>query len=106
MPRLKPIVCKTPEELAVAMGLSAAEASEWQFQHALLKRLKEIVLGEGITHAEVAKRVGTSRTLVTSILSGDLGHVSGRPADSNPGRAEISGKGFRSHVRHGCVAGI
>ena len=38
MHRLKPIVCKTPEELAAAMGLSAAEAKEWQLQHALLKR--------------------------------------------------------------------
>jgi hypothetical protein len=32
-----------PEELAGALGLSAAAANEWQVQHALLKRLKEIV---------------------------------------------------------------
>src|ERR1017187_1503767 len=76
MHRLKPIVCKTPEELAAAMGLSAAEAKEWQLQHALLKRLKEIVLRPGITHAEVAKRAGTSRTRVTAILNDDLDHVS------------------------------
>jgi predicted XRE-type DNA-binding protein len=76
MPKLKPIICKTPEELAVAMGLSAAEASRWQSQHALLKRLKETVVRQGITHAEVAKRVGTSRTRVSAILSGDLDHVS------------------------------
>jgi len=72
----KPILCKTPEELAAAVGLSAAEASEWRLQHALLKRLKEIVLRQGITHAEVAKRAGTSRTRVTAILNGDLDHVS------------------------------
>jgi predicted XRE-type DNA-binding protein len=76
MHRLKPIVCKTPEELAAAMGLSATEAKEWQLQHALLKRLKEIVLRQGITHAEVAKRAGTSRTRVTAILNDDLDHVS------------------------------
>jgi len=76
MRRLKPIVCETQEELAVAMGLPAAEACEWQSQHALLKRLKEIVLMEGITHAEIAKRAGTSRTWVTAILNGDLDHAS------------------------------
>jgi predicted XRE-type DNA-binding protein len=76
MPRLKPIVCKTPEELAVAMGLSAAEASEWRFQHVLFKRLKEIALRQGVTNAEIAKRAGTSRSRVTAILDGDLDHVS------------------------------
>ena len=76
MHRLKPIVCKTPEELAAAIGLSAADAKEWQLQHALLKRLKEVVVKQGITHAEVAKRAGTSRTRVTAILNHDLDHVS------------------------------
>jgi hypothetical protein len=47
MQRVKPIVCNTPEELPAAMGLSAAEAKEWQLQHALLKRLKEIVVRQG-----------------------------------------------------------
>ena len=76
MRRLKPIVCNTPEELAAAVGLSEVEAKEWQIQHALLKRLREIVLRQGITHADVAKRAGTSRTRVTAILNGDLDHVS------------------------------
>jgi predicted XRE-type DNA-binding protein len=76
MHRVKPIVCNTPEELAAAMGFSATAAREWQLQHALLKRLKEIVVRQGITHAEVAKRAGTSRTRVTAILNGDLDHVS------------------------------
>ena len=76
MHRLKPIVCNTPEELAAAMGLSAAEAKEWQLQHALLKRLKEIVVRQGITHAEVAEKACTSRSRVTAILNGNLDHVS------------------------------
>ena len=72
----KPIVSKTLEELAAALGLSTVQAKEWQLQHALLKRLKEIVRGQKITHAEVAKRAGTSRTRVTAILNDDLEHVS------------------------------
>ena len=66
----------TPEDLAAALGLSAAAAKEWQVQHALLKRLKEIVRLQKLTHAEVARRAGTARTRVTAILNDDLEHVS------------------------------
>ena len=67
---------RTPDKLAAAMGLSAPEAKGWQLQHALLKRLKEIVLRQGVTHAEVAKRAGISRTRVAAILNNDLDHLS------------------------------
>jgi predicted XRE-type DNA-binding protein len=76
MRRLKPSVATTPEDLAAALGLSTAAAKEWQVQHALLKRLKEIVRQREITHAEIARRAGTSRTRITAILNDDLEHVS------------------------------
>lgn len=76
MPKLKPIVAATPEALAGALGLSSIEAREWQVQHALLTRLKEIVRQQNLTHAEIARRSGTSRTRVTAILNDDLEHVS------------------------------
>ena len=76
MHKLKPIIARTPEELAGALGLSEAAAKEWQVQHLLLTRLKEIVRRHGITHTEIAKRAGTSRTRVTAILNDDLQHVS------------------------------
>jgi predicted XRE-type DNA-binding protein len=76
MRRRKPIVATTPEDLAGALGLSAVAAKEWQVQHALLKRLKEIVRQQAITHAEIARRAGTARTRVTAILNDDLEHVS------------------------------
>src|ERR1022692_1967868 len=76
MPRLKPIVASTPEELASALGLSALEAKEWQGSDGLLQPLKERVRRRSLTHAEIAKRAGTSRTRVTAILNDDLEHVS------------------------------
>jgi predicted XRE-type DNA-binding protein len=76
MPRMKPIVATTPEELAGALGLPAVAVKEWQVQHVLLKRLKAIVRRQQITHAEIARRAGTSRTRVTAILNDDLEHVS------------------------------
>jgi predicted XRE-type DNA-binding protein len=73
---MKPIVARTPEDLADALGLPRGAAKEWQFQHVLLARLKEIVRRRKITHSEIARRAGTSRTRVTSILNDDLRHVS------------------------------
>jgi len=76
MSKLKPIIARTPEQLASALGLPAVAAKEWQVQHMLLKRLKEVARRQKITHAEIAKRAGTSRTRVTAILNDDLQHVS------------------------------
>ncbi len=76
MNKPKTVVAKTPEELADALGLCAAESQEWQVQFALLKRLRQIVKDQALTHAEVAARGGSSRTRVTSILNGNLDGVS------------------------------
>src|ERR1035438_9763031 len=76
MPKLKPIVARTPEALAEALGLSASDAKEWQVQYTLLKTLKEIVKRQGLTHAHVADLAGASRSRVTAILNDKLDHVS------------------------------
>jgi predicted XRE-type DNA-binding protein len=76
MPKIKPIVARTPEDVADALGLARVAAKEWQFQHVLLARLKEITRRQKITHLEIARRAGTSRTRVTSILNDNLEHVS------------------------------
>ena len=76
MNRLKPVIARTPEELAGALGLPALTAKEWRVQHILLKKLKAVARQQKITHAEIAKRAGTSRTRVTAILNDDLQHVS------------------------------
>lgn len=76
MPKIKPVIARTPEELAASIGLSTTAVKEWQVQHVLLKRLKEIAARKNVTHAEIAKRAGTSRSRVTAILNGDLDHVS------------------------------
>lgn len=58
MRKVRPVVAKTPEALAGVLGLSAAEAKEWQVQYALLQRLKEIVRKEKITPCEPRKASG------------------------------------------------
>jgi predicted XRE-type DNA-binding protein len=76
MPKIRPVIAGTPEDLADALALPRAAAEEWQFQYVLLARLKEVARRQKLTHLEIAKRAGTSRTRVTSILNNDIEHVS------------------------------
>ena len=76
MRKVTPIVARNPEALAKALGLSVTDAREWQVQYALLKRIKEIMRREKITHAELAKRARTSRSRITTILNDNLENVS------------------------------
>jgi plasmid maintenance system antidote protein VapI len=76
MRKAKAITARTAEELAHTLGLSSADAREWQVQHTLSKRLRDAVKKEGVTHAELAQRAGTSRSRVTAILNDNLEQVS------------------------------
>jgi len=76
MHRLTPVIARTSEELAGALGLPASKAEEWRVQHVLVKRLKEVARRQKVTHAEIARRAGTPRTRVTAILNDDIQHVS------------------------------
>ncbi|MCC6537892.1 MAG: XRE family transcriptional regulator [Bryobacterales bacterium] len=76
MNKTKLVVAKTPEALAQTLGLSGPDSHEWQVQHSLLKRLRQIVRDESLTHAQVAQRGGSSRTRVTAILNGNFHNVS------------------------------
>ncbi len=76
MTKTRPVVATTPEALARALGLSGVESQEWQVQDELLKKLRQVVRQEALTHAEVAQRGGSSRTRVTAILNGNLDNVS------------------------------
>ena len=76
MKKTEPVVARTPEALAQTLGLSGAESQEWQVQHALLKKLRQVVREGSLTHAQVAERGGSSRTRVTAILNGNLDNVS------------------------------
>lgn len=93
MTKTKLIAAKTPEALAQALRLSGSESHEWQVQYALLKKLRQAVSAESLTHAEVAKRGGWSRTRVTAILNGNLDNVS-----SDLSIRLLSGLGYRVKV--------
>jgi len=65
----KPIRVKTAEDLGKALGLSAAETGEMEFRSELTLALARIIQNGKLTHAEIARKAGTSRTRVTAIAN-------------------------------------
>ena len=76
MAKSKAIVARNGQELAKVLGLKPADAYEWEVQANLLAKLREVVAKSKLTHEQVAKKAGTSRTRITSILNANLDHVS------------------------------
>ena len=76
MAKQKWIVARTAEELAEVLNLKPAEVIAWDFQIALTNRIAQEVARRKLTHAEVAKLTGTSRSRVTAILNGGLVDIS------------------------------
>ena len=62
---------KTPKQLAKALGLTAAEAVEWEIRYRLTKKIIDLVEKKKLSVTFVAKQAGTSRARITKILKGD-----------------------------------
>ena len=67
---------KTAEGLGQALGLSPPETAEMDFRSELTRALVKIIQGGNLTHAEIAKRAGTSRTRVTAIANANTHGIS------------------------------
>ena len=72
----KPIRAKTAEDLGRTLGLSKAETGEMEFRSDLTYALAKIIQNGKLTHAEIAKKAGTSRTRVTAIANGNTRGIS------------------------------
>ena len=76
MKKAKPIVTRSAVELAEALGLSASHGHRWELRSQLVTKIIEAVKRDGLTHEDVAKKVKTSRTRITSILNRNIDDVS------------------------------
>ncbi|TKB72593.1 MAG: hypothetical protein E8D46_13380 [Nitrospira sp.] len=72
----KPVTVRTAEDLGRALGLSVADTAEMEFRSELTVALAKIIQAGQFTHAEIAKKAGTSRTRVTAIANGNTHGVS------------------------------
>ena len=76
MKKTKSIVTKSAEELAEFLGLSASDGLEIKIRSDLNDKIISVVEKKGLTHAQVAKLAGTSRTRVTALLNRNTQDIS------------------------------
>ena len=90
----KVVTVHTAEELGRALGLTVADTAEMEFRSELTVALSRIIQSGRLTHAEIAKHAGTSRTRVTAIANGNTRGVS-----TDVLIRVLSANGFRAEVR-------
>jgi predicted XRE-type DNA-binding protein len=76
MKKVKPIIARNAAELAQLLGLSPSDAVEMEVRSQINDKIIDAVARSGLTHAQVAKAAGTSRTRLTAILNRNTGQVS------------------------------
>lgn len=76
MKKFKSITTRTAEELALALGLSAGDGLEIQIRSDLNHKIVNVVKRKKLTHAQVAKLAGTSRTRITALLNHNTQDIS------------------------------
>jgi predicted XRE-type DNA-binding protein len=73
---LKPVSVQTAEALGRALALSPVDTAEMEFRSELTVSLAKIIQSGRLTHTDIAKRAGTSRSRVTAIANGNTHGVS------------------------------
>lgn len=72
----RPVITRNAKELAQTLGLSPADAVEWEVRSALNDKIISLVSEARITHEELAQRVGSSRPRITALLNRRRGDIS------------------------------
>jgi predicted XRE-type DNA-binding protein len=76
MKSAKAIITRNMQELGQTIGLSPARQTEIEVRSALCDKLIEVARRERLTHAQIARAAGASRTRVTAILNRNLQGIS------------------------------
>jgi predicted XRE-type DNA-binding protein len=76
MRKTKMVVTRSAGDLAKALGLTPADGAEIALRSELNSKIVKIVERLRITHAQVARLAGTSRTRITAILNRNTQDVS------------------------------
>ena len=76
MKKVKPVVARNAKQLAKALGLTPADAVEFEIRSALNDKIIEVVKERSLTHEQVAKLSRSSRTRVTAILNRNTHDIS------------------------------
>lgn len=74
--KIKPIVARNAKELALTMGLTPADATEWMLRHSLTQKIIETTERNHMAVSHIARGAKTSRARVTHVLKGDSQDIS------------------------------
>ena len=74
--KARTLIARNAWELANVLGLSPADAFEWEARRQINDKIAAAIAESGLTHAQVAKAAGTSRSRVTAIVNRNRGQVS------------------------------
>lgn len=74
--KVKAVVARTAGELAEVLGLERADGIELAVRSALNTKIIQVIEKRGLTHAQVAKAAGTSRTRVTALINRNTKDIS------------------------------
>ena len=76
MAQVKPVRAHTVAEIAKALGLTPAEGAEMAFRTELNSQIIKIIKRKKITHAQLAKLTGSSKTRMTALLNRNISDIS------------------------------
>lgn len=76
MKKAKSYITVTANELAELLGLPASEGLEIEIRSDLNDKIITVVERKELTHAQVAKLAGTSRTRITALLNRNTQEIS------------------------------
>jgi predicted XRE-type DNA-binding protein len=74
--KVKAVIARTAGELAEVLGLERSDGIELVVRSALNTKIIEVLEKRGLTHAQVARLAGTSRTRITAIVNRNTKDVS------------------------------
>jgi predicted XRE-type DNA-binding protein len=72
----KPVIARNAAELAKALGLNPADGAEIELRSNLNAKIVDVVQRKRLTHADVARLAGTSRTRITAIMNRNTNQIS------------------------------
>lgn len=76
MKKAKQITTRDGVGLARALGMSSCDGHRWELRHQLVSKIIKAIEKEKLTHAVLARKAGTSRTRITSIVNWNIDNVS------------------------------
>ena len=72
---MKKHTVKGAKDLSKLLGLSESDAIEAEIKADMMKKIRDLVSKQGLTHQEVSDKSGVGRTVVTQIVNSSIQRI-------------------------------